>query len=292
MIRSMTGYGRFQQIIDGYNILVEIKSVNHRFYEFSARVPRIYGYIEEKLKVYIQSFISRGKVDVFVTIDNIEGSDTEIRLNDHVAKSYIGALQQLQDQYNLRNDISVSTVSRYTDIFTVLKSPENEEKVWNAVKAVADKCINEFVEMRIAEGERLKRDIVSRVNYIAEVVTIIEQRSPKTVEEYREKLLLKMKEVLNDSKYDESRIIMEAAIYADKVSVNEETVRLKSHLTQFEFMLKSDEPIGRKLDFLMQEINREANTIGSKGNDVEIARNVVDVKAELEKIREQIQNIE
>lgn len=292
MIRSMTGYGRVQQIIDGYNILVEIKSVNHRYYEFSARVPRVYGYIEEKLKVYLQNFISRGKVDIFVTIDNIEGSDEVIRLNNQVAKSYLDALKQLQEQYNLRNDISVSTVSRYSDIFTVLKSPESEERVWGAVKVVADKCIDEFVEMRTNEGERLKKDIVSRINLIAEVVTIIEERSPKTVEAYREKLLLKMKEVLNDSKYDETRIIMEAAIYADKVSVNEETVRLKSHLSQFELMLKADEPIGRKLDFLMQEMNREANTIGSKGNDVEIARNVIDVKAELEKIREQIQNIE
>jgi uncharacterized protein (TIGR00255 family) len=292
MIRSMTGYGRVQQIIDGYSILVEIKSVNHRYYEFSARVPRVYGYIEEKLKGYIQSFISRGKVDVFVTIDNIEGSDAEIRLNNHLTKSYIDALQQLQVQYNLCDDISVSSVSRYTDIFTVLKSPESEEKVWYAVKTVADKCMNGFIEMRISEGERLKEDIVSRINFIADVVTMIENRSPKTVEEYREKLLQKMKEVLNDSKYDETRIIMEAAIYADKVSVNEETVRLKSHLTQFGLMLKTDEPIGRKLDFLMQEMNREANTIGSKSNDVDIAMNVVDIKSELEKVREQIQNIE
>lgn len=292
MIRSMTGYGRVQQIVDGYNILVEIKSVNHRFYEFSARVPRIYGYIEEKLRVYMQSFISRGKVDVFITIDNIEGSDVEIKLNNNLVKGYVAALQQLQEQYNLRNDISVSTVSHYTDIFTVLKSPENEDKIWNAVKVVTDKCLYGFIDMRCGEGERLKKDIVSRVNFVAGVVTIIEQRSPKTVEEYRDKLLLKMKEVLNDSKYDETRIIMEAAIYADKVSVSEETVRLNSHLTQFELMLKSDEPIGRKLDFLMQEINREANTIGSKSNDIEIARYVVDIKAELEKIREQIQNIE
>lgn len=292
MIRSMTGYGRVQQIIDGYNILVEIKSVNHRYYEFSARAPRIYGFIEEKLKVYLQSFISRGKVDVFITIDNIEGNDAEIKLNNKLAKGYIDALQQLQDQFNLRNDISVSTVSRYTEIFNVLKSSENEDRVWNAVKSVADKCIIEFVEMRTSEGERLQKDIVSRIKFIAEVVTIIEQRSPKTVEEYREKLLLKMREILGDSKFDETRIITEAAIYADKVSVNEETVRLKSHLSQFELMLKASEPIGRKLDFLMQEINREANTIGSKGNDVEIARNVVDIKAELEKIREQIQNIE
>lgn len=292
MIRSMTGYGRVQQIIDGYNILIEIKSVNHRFYEFSARVPRVYGYIEEKLKTYMQNFISRGKVDVFITIENIEGSDAEIRLNNNLVKSYISALQQLQENYGLRNDISVSTVSRYSEIFTVLKSPENEEKVWNSIKVAADKCITEFVEMRCGEGERLKNDIVSRVNFIAGVVTLIEQRSPKTVEEYRNKLLLKMNEILNDLKYDETRIIMEAAIYADKVSVNEETVRLRSHLTQFEQMLKSDEPIGRKLDFLMQEINREANTIGSKNNDIEITKNVVEIKAELEKIREQIQNIE
>lgn len=292
MIRSMTGFGRVQQSINGFNILIEIKSVNNRYFDFSARVPRVYGYIEGKLKVYIQNFIIRGKVDVFVTIDAIEGAAAEVLLNERLAGSYIAALKELRDKYALEDDISVSSVARNADIFTVLKSPENEEKVWEAVKASVDAAIDEFVRMREAEGERLKIDIMQRTEYVASLVGRVEQRSPITTQEYHTKLKARMMEILSDSKLDESRILLEAALYADKVSVTEETVRLKSHISQFEAMLGGGDAVGRKLDFLMQEMNREANTIGSKALDVEMAGYVVEMKAELEKIREQIQNIE
>lgn len=292
MIRSMTGYGRVQQAVDGYNVLVEIKSVNHRFYEFSARVPRYYGYVEEKMKPYIQRFVSRGKVDVFITIDLLEGTAGQVRLNETLARSYVEALRELAGKFGLKDDVSVSTVSRFSDIFTVLKSPEDEDRVWNAVRVTADQAIAEFVRMRESEGERLRADIAARAEVIRSLVDAVEQRSPDTVEEYRQKLAARMSELLPDTPADESRLMMEAALYADRVSVTEETVRLRSHLTELRRMLDAEGPTGRKLDFLMQEMNREANTIGSKASDVQIARMVVDIKAELEKIREQIQNIE
>jgi uncharacterized protein (TIGR00255 family) len=292
MVRSMTGYGRVQQTVDGLNILFEIKSVNHRFFDFSSRIPRVYGYIEDKLKAYLQNYISRGKVDVFMTIDAVGGADAQVKLNYGLAQSYIDALRELQEKYGLVNDISVSTIARYSDIFTVIKPPDDEERVWNAVKTVADKALAGFVTMRKAEGERLKQDIVARARVIDALVDRVEKRSPETVEEYRQKLTDRMTEILADAAVDENRILLEAAIYADKVSVTEETVRLKSHLKQFEIMLDGDDPVGRKLDFLMQEMNREANTIGSKVSDIEIAGIVVEIKAELEKIREQIQNLE
>ena len=292
MIRSMTGYGRVQQFIDGFNILLEIKSVNHRFYEFSARVPRLYGYVEEKLKAYMQGYISRGKVDVFLTIESIEGVNVDVQLNYHLAESYIAALRELRNKFNLIDDISVANIAHNNDIFTVTKPPENENLIWNAVKKAADSAIAEFVNMRALEGERLKNDINERAEKILGFVDIIEQRSPATVEEYRARLTQHMKEVLLDIKLDENRILMEAALYADKTSVTEETVRLRSHFKQFSLMLEAEEPVGRKLDFLMQEMNREANTIGSKALDLDIASIVVEIKAELEKIREQIQNIE
>jgi uncharacterized protein (TIGR00255 family) len=288
----MTGYGRVQQFIDGFNILLEIKSVNHRFYEFSARVPRLYGYVEEKLKAYMQGYISRGKVDVFLTIESIEGVNVDVQLNYHLAESYIAALRELRNKFNLIDDISVANIAHNNDIFTVTKPPENENLIWNAVKKAADSAIAEFVNMRTLEGERLKNDIAQRAEKILGFVDIIEQRSPSTVEEYRARLTQHMKEVLLDIKLDENRILMEAALYADKTSVTEETVRLKSHFKQFSLMLEAEEPVGRKLDFLMQEMNREANTIGSKALDIDIASIVVEIKAELEKIREQIQNIE
>jgi uncharacterized protein (TIGR00255 family) len=292
MVRSMTGYGRVQQTVDGLNILFEIKSVNHRFYDFSSRIPRIYGFLEDKIKAYLQNYISRGKVDVFMTIDAVDGTDARVKLNYGLAQSYINALRELQSKYGLDDDISVSAVARNADIFSVIKPPDDEDRIWNAVKTVADKAIQSFVAMREAEGERLKKDIVARAQAVDALVDKVEERSPGTVEEYRQKLTAHMTEVLSDAAIDESRILLEAAIYADKISVTEETVRLKSHLKQFEIMLKGNEPVGRKLDFLMQEMNREANTIGSKASDIEIAGIVVEIKAELEKIREQIQNLE
>lgn len=288
----MTGYGRVQQTEYGYRILLEIKAVNHRFFEFSARVPRMYGYLEEKLRTYAQQFITRGKVDAFLTVEPVNGAGTSVSLNTRLAESYINALRELQAQFGLLDDLSVSTVARYADLLSVEKTAEDEEDVWEAVRAAAEAALGELVRMRESEGSRLQADMTARSARIRTLVEQVEERSPQTVSAYHARLAAHMREVLADTKLDENRILMEAAIYADKVSVAEETVRLKSHLSQFGAMMESSEPVGRKLDFLMQEMNREANTIGSKAADVEIAGMVVEIKAELEKIREQIQNIE
>jgi len=292
MIKSMTGYGRGQQIIDGREITVEIKSVNHRYFEFSARVPRAYGYLEEKLKSFVQNKVSRGKVDVGVTIFNIEGKDAQIEVNQSIAVGYIDALRKANVTIGLNDDLSLSQLIRLPDIFNVVKTTEDEEIIWNLVKTVAEEALNNFVSMRETEGQKMKDDIKSRLAYISELVGKVEERSPMVTEAYRERLYNKISEILNDKKIDEQRILTEAAIFSEKTAVDEETVRLKSHIQQFTTLLDSTEAIGRKLDFLIQEFNRESNTIGSKAQDVEITRIVVELKSEIEKIREQIQNIE
>lgn len=292
MIKSMTGYGRGQQIIDGREITVEIKSVNHRYFEFSARVPRAYGYLEEKLKSFIQGKVSRGKVDVGVTIFNIEGKDAQIEVNQSIAVGYIDALRKANETIGLTDDLALSQLIRLPDIFNVIKTTEDEEVIWNLVKVVAEEALNNFVAMRETEGQKMKEDIKSRLSYISELVAKVEKRSPMVTEAYRERLYNKIFELLNDKKIDEQRILTEAAIFSEKTAVDEETVRLKSHIHQFTELLDSKESVGRKLDFLIQEFNRESNTIGSKAQDVEITRIVVELKSEIEKIREQIQNIE
>lgn len=292
MIRSMTGYGRKQAVTGGMHITAEIKSVNHRYFEFSARVPRAYGFLEEKLKTYIQSLISRGKVECYIQIDNLEEEDCIVEVNHSLAKGYYDALKDLAQRYELRDDISVSLLSRYSDIFSVHKAEADEEKIWESVKGVVAEAVSSFIKMRETEGEKLKNDILSRCDTIIEKVEFIEERSPKTVREYNDKLLARIKDVLSDVQVDEQRILTEAAIYADKIAVAEETVRLRSHISQLRDFMESEEAIGRKTDFLVQEINREANTIGSKAQDVAIAKKVIDIKAEVEKIREQVQNIE
>lgn len=292
MIRSMTGFGRAQQILDGMSISVEIKSVNHRYFDFSSRVPRVYGFLEEKLKSYIQTKVARGKIECYVQIEALEIEDCEVSINHSLAAGYINALKELCERYNLRDDITVGSVSRNHDIFSVHKSEADEERIWNAVRTVADTALSSFVSMREREGEKLKADILSRCDIILGHVAYIEERSPETVAEYNNKLIERIKSVLEDVQVDEQRILTEAAIYADKVAVAEETVRLRSHIEQMHEFMESTEAIGRKMDFLVQEFNREANTIGSKAQDVEIARRVIDIKAEVEKIREQVQNIE
>ena len=294
MIRSMTGYGRGQQLLDGRDITVEIRSVNHRFFEYSARVPRAYGYLEEKMKRYLQGKAARGKVDVSVQVVTLEGGDANVEVNHTLAKGYVEALRTLSGELGLSDDLSLSSISRFSDIFTVRKNVEDEEVIWNSVRQVADEAIGRFVQMRQVEGARLAQDVRDKLDSIEEAVGEIEKRSPETVAEYRARLTQKMTELLEDRNIDEQRILLEAAIYSDKVAVDEETVRLRSHLAQFREMLEgeSEDPVGRKLDFLVQEMNREINTIGSKASDVKIARLVVDVKGEIEKIREQIQNIE
>ncbi|MBQ3161675.1 MAG: YicC family protein [Oscillospiraceae bacterium] len=292
MIKSMTGYGRGQQIIDGREITVEIKSVNHRYFEFSARVPRAYGYLEEKLKSFVQNKVSRGKVDVGVTIFNIEGKDAQIEVNQSIAVGYIDALRKANETIGLTDDLALSQLIRLPDIFNVVKTTEDEEVIWNIVKTVAEEAVNNFVSMRETEGQKMKDDIKSRLSYISELVAKVEKRSPMVTDAYRERLYNKISEILNDKKIDEQRILTEAAIFSEKTAVDEETVRLKSHIQQFTELLDTKEAVGRKLDFLIQEFNRESNTIGSKAQDVEITRIVVELKSEIEKIREQIQNIE
>ncbi len=292
MIKSMTGFGRAQETIDGMSITVEIKSVNHRYFDFSSRVPRVYGFLEEKLKSYIQSYVSRGKLECYVQIEALEIEDCVVSVNHSLAAGYIDALKELADRYSLTDDITVTSVAKYHDIFSVHKTEADEERIWNAVKSVTDKALASFISMREREGEKLKNDILSRCDIILENVKFIEERSPQTVIEYNSKLLERMKGVLEDVQVDEQRLLTEAAIYADKIAVAEETVRLRSHIEQMHEFMDSEIAIGRKTDFLIQEFNREANTIGSKAQDVEIARKVIDIKAEIEKIREQVQNIE
>lgn len=292
MIKSMTGYGKSEQTIDSLNVTVEIKSVNHRYFEFSARVPREYGFLEEKLKKYCNSLITRGKVECYVSVEDLEEREMEVNVNETLAAGYVKALKELSERFGLKDDISAVTLSRYPDVITLHKASEDEERIWNAVKTVAESAVSKFIEMRETEGSKLRGDILSRADYIIECVEFIEGRSPETVREYNEKLKQRMRELLGDAAVDEQRLLNEAAIYADKIAVDEETVRLRSHISQLREFMNSSEAIGRKLDFLVQEINREANTIGSKAQDVDIAKKVIAIKAEVEKIREQVQNIE
>lgn len=292
MIKSMTGYGRAQGAFSGGEITVELKSVNNRYLDCNVKLPRVYGYVEDAVKALVQKHISRGKVDVFITIATAGTDNVTISLNKPVVRGYLSALKDMAREFGVQEDISVSLLSRFNDVFLVEKQEEDENEVKNAILGVVSDAISAFDAMRQKEGETLKEDLLQKAQEILELVSRVEARSPITVEAYRNRLTAKMQEVLENQQLDEARIIQEAAIYADKVAVDEETVRLRSHVAQLEGMLNGGGVIGRKLDFLMQEMNREANTIGSKGNDVEQARNVVDIKALLEKIREQIQNIE
>lgn len=288
----MTGFGRCLESVDGKTIIVEIKSVNHRYFEFSSRVPRSCGYLDEKLKSFIQGKVSRGKIDVGVSIQSDSVSDEKIEVNSEVAKGYITALRSANEELGLEDDLTLSRIMRLPDIFDVKKIEEDEETVWNEVKSVAEKALERFVAMREAEGEKMREDILSRLDYITGLVEKIEKKSPETTEKYRKKLFDKISEVLKDTNVDEQRILTEAAIFSEKTAVDEETVRLRSHINQCREMLSMNEAVGRKLDFLIQEFNREANTIGSKCQDIEITKVVVDLKSEIEKIREQVQNIE
>ena len=292
MIRSMTGYGRYQDTVDGMDITVEIKAVNHRYYEYSSRLPRAYGFLDDKLKAYLQGSISRGKVDVYVFIDTADAPGSRVTVNHSLVQGYLKALGEIAETYGLRNDVSIMSLARYPDLLTVHREAEDEEAVWAAVRTVADVALNRFLQMREKEGEKLQEDILSRAAAILEAVGQVEERSPQTVREHMDKVQARMRELLGTATVDEQRLLTEAALFADKIAVAEETVRLRSHISQLEHMLAGNEAVGRKLDFLVQEINREANTIGSKAQDVQLARVVVDIKAEIEKIREQIQNIE
>ncbi|MBE6956363.1 MAG: YicC family protein [Ruminococcaceae bacterium] len=292
MVKSMTGYGRGEAVLNGRSITVEVRSVNNRYLDCTVKLPRLYIFAEDAIKTRVQGALSRGKVDVFVSLDNAEAEQVVISVNKPVADSYYAALVALRDQYQLKDDISVSLLSKFQDVLLVEKSQEDMEAVAADICSVLDMALADYTEMRAREGEKLAADVSERANTIKQLLAKVEERSPKTVTEYRAKLEARMREVLANTQLDEGRIITEAAIFADKVAVDEETVRLHSHLGQLDEMLSSGVPVGRKLDFLIQEFNREANTIGSKCTDLEISRYVVDMKAEIEKIREQVQNVE
>ncbi len=292
MVRSMTGYGHAQATLHGRDISVEIRSVNHKFFDFSVRTPRGYSFVEDKIRNYVKERVARGKIDVYVTILTVDETAAQVILNKSLAGGYINALRELASEFGLTDDISVSTVARYTDIFTVKKAEQDEEEVWNDLQTVLSEAVAQFIAMRETEGGKMRDDVMSRMEHILDIVGEIEKLSPQTLENYRARLRAKIEELLGDASVDEQRLLTETAIFADKIAVDEETVRLRSHFDQMRQMLDSGEAVGRKLDFIVQEMNREANTIGSKCQNSDVAHMVVEIKAEIEKIREQIQNIE
>ena len=291
-MRSMTGFGRERAIIGGKEYLIEIRSVNSRYSEFNIKLPRLYTYLEEKLKALLKTEISRGKTEVYLSVTDIEDKSTSVTVNLPVVRNYLEEMRKCANVVGLLDDLKLSDVFRMTDAFTVVRDEADEEEIWQAVKTVAQAALKRFAEMREKEGEKLRTDILDKLSNIEQMTEEIEEISPETSAAYRQKLFDKLKELLEGAQPDEQRVLTEAAIFAEKIAVDEETVRLHSHFKQFREMVNDKEPVGRKLDFLVQELNREANTIGSKAQDMRITRLVIDIKSEIEKIREQIQNIE
>lgn len=292
MIKSMTGYGRAEKDFGDMIVSVELKSVNHRFFELSQKLPRGFSFAEDKLKSRILTSVSRGKMDIFVTVNSVEDDSVIIDINKPLAVGYINALRSFAKEHDLPDDLTASSLFRCGDVFNITKKPADEDRLTDILLTVTDEALASFVAMRLVEGEKLADDFESRLAFLEDKISFIEERSPQTVIEYRERLTQKIKELLSDTTVDEQRLLTETAIFADKIAVAEETVRLRSHIKQFRELLKSNEPIGKKLDFIVQEMNRETNTIGSKAQDIQIAHTVVDMKAEIEKIREQVQNVE
>ena len=292
MIKSMTGYGRAVETVNGREFTVELRSVNNRYLDCSVRLPRMLSFAEDGVKQAVKASISRGKVDVFITVRSEASDDVQVSLNKAVLQGYLSAMHQMVDEFGVKDDISVSAVSRLPEVFVIEKPQVDEDQLMQDLMSVVNKALEGYDAMRCTEGQALDADLRSRGQTILELVSQVEAGNGKTVTDYRARLEAKIREVLANTAIDESRILTEAAIFADKVAVDEETVRLRSHLTQMNVMLTNGGAVGRKLDFLLQEMNREANTIGSKCTDVNLARIVVDIKAELEKIREQTQNIE
>lgn len=295
MLKSMTAFGRARSSVGGKDITVEIRSVNNRFFDCSVKLPRSFSFLEEKVKPYLQSkSVTRGKVDVYIGIDVLDSPIPDITIDEGYTAAYVAALKELADKFSLTNDISVMQVAQNRDIFVIKKSEDDLEKEWNDVRTVLDSALERFIIGRENEGKNIESDIKSKVEKISSFVDSIESISLAEVSGYKQRLEARLREMLSDNKlvFDENRILTECAIFADKIAIDEELVRLRSHFTTFNGILASSEPAGRKLDFLLQEMNRETNTIGSKCQNASIAKIVVDVKCELEKIREQIQNIE
>lgn len=292
MVKSMTGYGRHESVLHGRTLVIELKSVNNRYLDCNVRLPRVYICAEDGVQRRVKEVISRGKVDVYVNIENNTEEAVSVTLNQPVAAGYMDALRKMADTFGLNPDVSIDLLSKFPDVFKVDKVPEDLEELTADIHAVTEEALRDFDAMRCREGEKLEADLLGRLDTLEDFTHQVEQRSPQTVADYRARLTAKLQEVLADRQLDESRVLTEAAIFADKVAVDEETVRLHSHIAQFRDMLAGGSPIGRKLDFLIQEMNRETNTIGSKCNNLEISTIVVNMKAEIEKIREQVQNIE
>ena len=292
MVLSMTGYGRARLTLHGRDITVEIKSVNSRYFEYSSRLPRGYSFLEDKLKKLVNGKIARGKAELNLTIVNVEAPDTVITPNVELARQYKAAMDEMARQLGMRNDVTLSGLCRFPDMFSAVHAEADEAELWQDVQAVAAAALENFVAMRAAEGAKLREDVLARLCTLEKDVGVIEQTSAARVQKYTDKLYARLKELLDGRDIDDARILTEAAIFADKTAVDEETVRLPSHIRQYRDILALSEPVGRKLDFLTQELNRETNTIGSKCNELDITRVVVEMKGEIEKIREQIQNLE
>ena len=291
-MKSMTGYGRAQKITDGFEITVELKSVNHRFFEFSCRLPRLYAFLEEPVKACVQKRVNRGKIDCYLTILNTNEDAVEVNLDKAVLAAYMKALNEVREGCGFAGPLELRDITRFPEIFNVKKAQEDNEALSEAVLAVANAALDGFVEMRSREGEKLKTALANCLGNIKSCVSRIEQKSPECVVVFKEKLRERIKELTRGIELDEARLLTEAAVFADKTDVSEETVRLRSHISQFEKLVESCDSIGKKLDFIIQEMNREINTVGSKANDLELSHIVVEVKSQIEAMREQVQNIE
>ena len=292
MIKSMTGFGRCEVLKDSRKFTVELKSVNHRYLDVNIRMPKKLNFFETSIRTLLKSYADRGKVDIFITYEDLSQSQVSVKYNAALAAEYLKYLNQMAEEFSLDNDVRVSTLSRYPEVFTMEECSEDEDELWNGLKEALEGAFSQFVEMRTKEGERLKEDILLKLDLLSEQIRFIEERSPQIIAEYRTKLEEKMRELLEDTQIDDNRIAAEVILFADKICTDEEVVRLKSHIQHMKETLKESNGIGRKLDFIAQEMNREANTILSKANDLDISNRTISLKTEIEKIREQIQNIE
>jgi uncharacterized protein (TIGR00255 family) len=292
MIKSMTGFGRCEIQKESRKFTVELKSVNHRYLDVNIRMPKKLNFFETAIRTLLKSYANRGKIDIFITYEDISQAQVSVKYNAALAAEYLKYLRQMEEEFGLENDVRVSTLSRYPEVFTMEEQSEDEEELWNGLKEALEGAFGQFVETRKAEGENLKKDILSKLDSLEKEIVFVEDRSPQIVAEYRAKLEDKMKELLADTQIEDSRIAAEVILFADKICTDEEVVRLKSHIQHMRNTLEEKEGIGRKLDFIAQEMNREANTILSKANDLEVSNHAITLKTEIEKIREQIQNIE
>ena len=292
MLKSMTGFGRYETVTDEYKISVEMKAVNHRYLDLSIKMPKKFNYLEASIRTLLKKHIQRGKVDLFINYEDYTEGNLSLKYNKGLAGEYMNAFQQMAEQFQIPNDITVSALSRFPEVLTMEQTPEDEEQLWKILSDAISRAAERFVETRLEEGEHLRDDLLKKLDYMLELVSFIEERSPRIVEEYRTKLTDKVKELLNGAAIDESRIVTEVTIYADKICTDEEMVRLRSHIETMKTKLIAGGSIGRELDFIAQEMNREANTTLSKANDLETADKAIALKTEIEKVREQIQNIE